>query len=136
MTYLRSTVVVFALLALAGCDRFADDGTLGPGSGLPGSPDPPALPTETSGSQALPLFLKGPDDIQVRGEVSYRSEYAPGAVRYAWGAVGEGNATVTWNERDAEVVGTLAGTIQLRVIAYGADGRPVGVGTRTLTVHP
>lgn len=127
------SALLLAVLALAGCDRFADEA--GTGGNLPLPVEPGGGTPGTGTAASVPdLYLKGPAVALISEPTAYRSEEARGAVRYAWSLTGSAQASFDARVRDATVVTRTPGYATLTVAAYDGNGKLLGVGRRDITV--
>lgn len=123
MTASRLAVALAAVLALAGCDRYAADA---PTAVVPGPPA--AAPT--------PMYVKGNTSLRIDESSGYRAQPVEGA-SYVWSVAGIGAATVSTDNdpRLVQITGTRSGPATVRVQAISAQGRTVSVGSLDLVVR-
>lgn len=126
------SALLLAVLALAGCDRFAADPEIG--GGPPGPPGGAGTPVAGPAASVPALYLKGPAVALISDRTAYRSEAAPGAARYTWSLTGSTQATFEATERDATVISRAPGRAVLTVAAFDGNGKILGIGKRDITV--
>lgn len=119
----RLALALAAVLALAGCDRYAADSP-----GL--QPGPPA-------AAAGQMYVKGNTALRVDVPVEFRAQFYSGITTYAWTVSGTGAASVDFagDSRVVMLTGTRPGPAVVRVEGRSSEGRTLFTGTREIVVQ-
>ena len=120
----RLAVALVAVLALAGCDRYAADAPTVVGTG----------PTAAAPTQ---MYVKGNPVLRVDEPVDFRAQMVAGASAYVWTVDGIGAATVSTDgdTRLVRITGTRPGPATVHAEALSAQGLTVSVGSFALVVR-
>ncbi len=120
---MRPLLFALVLLAATGCRESIVADPLTP---------PPGAPSSQSD-----LYLKGVDETLALGtQTTLRCQGHPDAVRYVWDFTGDGEVLVAsgGSSRTLAVTGYHVGPVDVRVLAYDADGALVGRASRSFAV--
>ncbi len=106
----------------------------------PGGADAPP-PTETDGATARSIYVKGTADLRLGDTGHYRAEPLEDVARYVWvhavGSTGSVVGTPTDPlDRLYDLTGETSGVVYLQVTALDAQGKALGIGTKTIQVAP
>lgn len=119
----RLALTLAAVLALAGCDRYAAEApVLQPGS--------PAV-------TASQMYVKGNASLRIDQPVEFRAQAAEDVATYVWTVSGTGAAWVgsDGDSRIVMVTGTRPGPATVRAEGRDAQGRTLYFGTRDVVVQ-
>jgi hypothetical protein len=121
---MRPLLFALVLLAVTGCrDAIVTD--------------PLVPPTGPPAAEQGSLYLKGVGETLVLGaQTTLRCQSHPDAARYVWDFTGDGEVAPvsTTGARTLTVAGYRVGPVDVRVLAYGADGALVGRASRSFEV--
>lgn len=119
----RLALALAAVLALAGCDRYAAQ--------LPGdtSSAPSVLPAT--------MYVKGITSLRVDQPVEFRAQRFQEITSYSWSVIGTGRATVglEGDSRIVMITGTVPGPAVVRAEARDAQGHMLYAGSREIVVQ-
>ena len=120
-------LALVVVVALSGCDRYADPQSIGPGAA------PPTGTPAVVGS----MYVKGNPVLSVEAPVQFRAQQVQGAARYGWTMRGQGAASITSLDgtRIVAVTGVDLGPGVIRAEAYDDQNRLIAVGTREVVVE-
>ncbi len=119
----RLAVALAAVLALAGCDRYAADAPVL-------QPGPPAAAVGQ-------MYVKGNAALRVDEPVEFRAQAFSAVASYTWSVSGTGEASVDFagDSRIVMLTGTRPGPAVVRVEGRSAEGRTLFVGSREIVVR-